>query len=151
MRAQPDPPMSTCSPGSPSPGLHPKKSEQQVEGGDSAPLLCCEGAQLEHCVHLWGPRGKKDLLEKAQRRPERHPEGWSPSAPVTGWENLANQTILRQVYDSSEYIWLLITRKKEISIFVLFFFSSLNATKYHYSQRQPKRKTDQNRVIKLFH
>jgi len=33
--------MCACSPeGQPYPGLHQEKCEQQVEGGDSAPLLC---------------------------------------------------------------------------------------------------------------
>ena len=41
MRAQLDPPMCTHSPEvQPYPGLHQKNCGQQVEGGDSAPLLC---------------------------------------------------------------------------------------------------------------
>ncbi|KAK4826803.1 LOW QUALITY PROTEIN: hypothetical protein QYF61_011611 [Mycteria americana] len=34
-------------------GLHPKQRGQQVEGGDSAPLLPCPETPLEHCVQLW--------------------------------------------------------------------------------------------------
>ncbi|KAK4826840.1 LOW QUALITY PROTEIN: hypothetical protein QYF61_011648 [Mycteria americana] len=38
---------------SPYPGLHPEQRGQQVEGGDSAPLLPCPETPLEHCVQLW--------------------------------------------------------------------------------------------------
>ncbi|NXC13153.1 PKNX1 protein, partial [Corythaeola cristata] len=46
----------------PYPGLHQKKCGQQVEGGDSAPLLCsCETPPGKYCIHLWGPQQKKDM------------------------------------------------------------------------------------------
>ena len=52
--------MCACSPeDQPYPGLHQEKCDQQVEGGDSAPLL-----------QFWGLQHKKDmeLMEQVQRR-----------------------------------------------------------------------------------
>ncbi|KAJ7410298.1 hypothetical protein BTVI_53881 [Pitangus sulphuratus] len=54
------------------PGLHQKRSDQQVEGGD-LPLLCPCETHLEHCTQSWGPQHKKDVdqLHEIQRRPPR--------------------------------------------------------------------------------
>ena len=69
--AQCAPTVCTHSPeGQPHPGLHPQQRGQQVEGGDSTPLLCSGEIHLQFCVHLWNPQNKKDmeLLEQVQRR-----------------------------------------------------------------------------------
>lgn len=64
--AQHDPAKQTHSPEKtqPHPGLHHKQSDQQVEGGDSAPLGWDP-------IWIWGPQNKKnlDLLEGFQRQP----------------------------------------------------------------------------------
>jgi len=60
--------MCTCSPESHLyPGLHQKKSGQQVKGGDSAPLSTLVGTHLEYCMQLSSPQ-YMDLLEQVQRR-----------------------------------------------------------------------------------
>ncbi|KAK4827726.1 LOW QUALITY PROTEIN: hypothetical protein QYF61_021026 [Mycteria americana] len=63
--------MYTCSPESqPYPGLHQKRCGQQVEGGDSAPLLCSGDTSPAVLHPAWSPQHKKDmeLLERVQRR-----------------------------------------------------------------------------------
>ena len=69
----------------PCPGLRVQQREQQVEGGDSAPLLRSGETPLQCCVQLGGPQHKKDteLLGRVQRRPRRCCEGWSTSALET--------------------------------------------------------------------
>jgi len=56
----------------PYPRLHQKQHGQEVEGGDSAPLLCTALVRppLESCVQLWSPQHRKgmDFLEQVQRR-----------------------------------------------------------------------------------
>lgn len=61
--------MCICSPGSQlHPGPHQKERGQQVEGGDSAPLLYPhEASPGEPCPSL-GQRKDMDLLEQNQRR-----------------------------------------------------------------------------------
>ncbi|GAB0206172.1 cAMP-dependent protein kinase inhibitor alpha [Grus japonensis] len=84
--AQHEPSMSAGSPEShPCPGLRVQQRDQQVEGGDSAPLLRSAETPLQCCVQLGGPQHKKDmeLLERVQRRPRRCCEGWSTSALET--------------------------------------------------------------------
>lgn len=51
-------------------GLHPKKSGQQVESGDSGPFLCSGETHLESQGQFWGPQYEKDLdlLKLSQRR-----------------------------------------------------------------------------------
>ena len=77
--AQHDPAMCVCSPESqPYPGLHQKKCDQQVEGGDSPPLLCSHETPLGYCIQfLRAPLGphnhwqhgyeKKNYSPKARR------------------------------------------------------------------------------------
>jgi len=51
------------------PGLHQKQRGQQVEGGDSAPLLRSgETPPRESCIQLWSPQHRKnmELLEQVQ-------------------------------------------------------------------------------------
>ena len=59
------------------PGLHPEQCGQQVQGGDSAPLLRSGETPLEHCVQLWGPQHETDtdLLERVQRRDTKMIQG----------------------------------------------------------------------------
>ena len=63
--------------GKPYPGLHQKKCSQQVEGGDSATLICSDKTPagvhypaVEPCIELWRPQHRKDvdLLEWVQRK-----------------------------------------------------------------------------------
>jgi len=63
--------MCACSPeGQLYPGLHPQQHGQQMEGGDSASLLCSGETPPGVLVQLWSPQHKKDmdLLEQVQRR-----------------------------------------------------------------------------------
>jgi len=54
--------MCTCSPESqPYPGLHQEKRGQQVEEGDSAPLLHSHETPPGVLVQLWNPQHKKDM------------------------------------------------------------------------------------------
>jgi len=52
------------------PALHQEKHGQQVEGGDSAPLLCFDETPPVSCIQLSSPQHRKvmDLLEWVQRR-----------------------------------------------------------------------------------
>ena len=57
--------------------LHPEQRGQQVQGGDSLLLLRSGETPLEHCVQLWGPQHRKDmvLLEWVQRRDMKMVQG----------------------------------------------------------------------------
>lgn len=59
-----------CSPESqPCPEVHQKQCGQEVEGGDSVPLLCSSETSPEVLCPLWGPQHKDVvLLEEVQRR-----------------------------------------------------------------------------------
>ncbi|KAJ7417641.1 rna-directed dna polymerase from mobile element jockey-like [Pitangus sulphuratus] len=52
-------------------GLHQKKCDQQVKGGDPAPLVCSALVRThpEHYIQLWCPQHRKDmdLLEQSRR------------------------------------------------------------------------------------
>ena len=69
-------------------GLHPQQHGQQVEGGDSAPLLHFETPPGVLCPALEPQhRTDVDLLERVQRRPQKWSEGWNTSAVRKGWES----------------------------------------------------------------
>ncbi|KAK4829585.1 hypothetical protein QYF61_005685 [Mycteria americana] len=74
----------------PYPGLHQKQRGQQVEGGDSAPLLRAGETPLQYCLQLWGPQHRKDmdLLERVQRR---------ATEMVRGLEHLSYEERLREL------------------------------------------------------
>ncbi|GAB0182601.1 hypothetical protein GRJ2_000725400 [Grus japonensis] len=83
--------MCTCSPESqPYPGLHQKKRDQQVEGGDSAPLFCsCETPAGVLRPALGSPAKKNmDLLQRVQRRAMKM---------IRGLEHLSYEVRLRQL------------------------------------------------------
>jgi len=46
---------------------------QQVEGGDSAPLLHSDETPQESCIQFWTPQHTRDmeLLDQVQRRPQK--------------------------------------------------------------------------------
>jgi len=56
------------------PGLHQENRGQQVEGGDSTPVLCSGRPHLEYCVQLWSPQHRKDMDSE-----DHSSEGWSTS------------------------------------------------------------------------
>lgn len=71
----------------PQPGLHPEWHGQQVQGDDSAPLLCYhETPTGQYCVQLWVPRHRKDmdLSTQVQRRTIKMIRGWSNSPTKSG-------------------------------------------------------------------
>jgi len=71
--------MCTCSPeGQKYPRLHQEKRGQQVEGGDSAPLLRSSETPLGvYCIQLCRPQHKKgmELLERVQSRTPKMTRG----------------------------------------------------------------------------
>ena len=85
-----EPPMCTRSPeGQPYPGLHQEKCGQQVEGGDSAPLL-------HWWDPIWSPASSSGAAstEKtwacwsgSRGGPQKWSEGWNRSPMRKGWES----------------------------------------------------------------
>ena len=65
-------------------------SGQQVEEGDSAPLLYSGGRHLDYCIQLWSPqhRTDMDLLERVQKRSTKM---------IRGLEHLSCEEKLREL------------------------------------------------------
>ena len=84
-----EPPMCTHSPeGQPYPGLHQEKLGQQVEGGDSAPLLHTGETPPGVLCPVLEPSGNTwTCWSRSGGRPQRWSEGWSTSPTRKGWES----------------------------------------------------------------
>lgn len=141
VRAQHHPPTSPCSPGSqPNPRLQPRRVTSRLRGV-ILPLCSAVRDPSWSTVSISG-------APKVGRTCWRGPRGGHKDTPRAGaplFQRQAGRAFQPKTFYDDPMIPVntfghLLGKKFQ----TLWGFFALNATKYHYSQRQPKRKTDQN-------